>query len=158
MALSDYLRLDWLGQPSRLPERGQDRSKNPLPAVDITEHIESLDKFTDVGTGETCSASLMLRAHGGNFVTEKNGDDADDSIKGATPIIKPFDLFRLAVVDDEGSLCSSNRAVRRPFVLALADPGPPLAPKDEHGPAHYARSARPRVVAPADHLPGPVLL
>ena len=96
MALSDYLRLDWFGQP----DQAGNAYRAAAAAVDITPYIESLDKFTDVGTGETCSASIMLRAHGGDFVTERNG--AADP--GTTPIIRPFDLFRLAVVDDEGDI------------------------------------------------------
>ena len=87
MALSDYLNLTWYGQAGKA---------NYETPIDITSQVESLDKFTDVGTGETCSASVMLRAHGGNFVTEAAG--AGDG----TPIIKPFDLFKLRVEDDAG--------------------------------------------------------
>ena len=89
MALSDYLELRWYGQAGKA-------AYDSAAGIDITSHIESLDKFTDVGTGETCSASIMLRAHGGNFVTEENG--AADNRR--TPIIKPFDLFKLKVTDD----------------------------------------------------------
>ena len=87
MALADYVRLEWFGQP---PYDLANRR------IDITDRIESLDKFADASTGETCSASVMLRAFGGDFVTEANSD--------TTPIIRPFDLFRLAVVDDGGNL------------------------------------------------------
>ena len=108
MALSDYLRLDWFGQPSDYLNQAKTALK-PTAGINITDQIESLDKFTDVGTGETCSASIMLRAHGGNFVTEKNGDDDNDDDPGATPIIRPFDLFRLAVVDDSGTITADAK-------------------------------------------------
>ena len=62
-------------------------------ATDISESIETVDKFTDVGTGEIVSAKLMLDARFGDFVTEANS--------GQTPIIQQYDLFKLAVTDDD---------------------------------------------------------
>ena len=63
--------------------------------TDITEFVNDIEKFTDVGTGEVVSARLMLDARFGDFVTEDNN--------GATPIIKQYDLFRLEIRDDDGN-------------------------------------------------------
>ena len=64
-----------------------------ITATDISESIETIDKFTDVGTGEIVSAKLMIDARFGDFVTEANS--------GQTPIIQQYDLFKLTVTDDD---------------------------------------------------------
>ena len=56
-------------------------------AIDITQFVISIEKFTDVGTGEIVTARLMLDASFGDFVTQSNSD--------TTPIISQYDLFRL---------------------------------------------------------------
>ena len=64
-------------------------------AIDISESIETIDKFTDVGTGEVVSAKLMLDSRFGDFITETNN--------GTTPIISQYDLFRLTITDDNNN-------------------------------------------------------
>ena len=60
--------------------------------TDISDKVISIDKFTDVGTGEIVSAKVMLDALYGDFVTESNSGD--------TPIISQYDLFKLEITDD----------------------------------------------------------
>ena len=62
-------------------------------ATDISKYVESIDKFTDVGTGEVVSAKIMLDARFGDFVTETNSGD--------TPIIQQYDLLELTITDDD---------------------------------------------------------
>ena len=59
--------------------------------IDISQFVITIDKFTDVGTGEIASARLMLDARFGDFITQANSD--------TTPIIKQYDLFRLEMRD-----------------------------------------------------------
>ena len=61
-------------------------------ATNISESVESIDKFTDVGTGEIVSGKLMIDSRFGDFITESNSGD--------TPIIQQYDLFKLEVTDD----------------------------------------------------------
>ena len=63
--------------------------------VDITEHVIEIEKFTDVGTGETVSAVVMLDARFGAFVTRTDNN--------TTPIISRYDLLKLSVTDDNGN-------------------------------------------------------
>ena len=61
-------------------------------ATNISQSIESIDKFTDVGTGEIVSSKLMLDSRFGDFITETNTN--------TTPIISQYDLFKLEITDD----------------------------------------------------------
>ena len=58
-------------------------------AQDITNYVISIDKFTDVGTGEVVSAKLMLDARYGDFITVTNS--------GKTPLIKHYDILKLRI-------------------------------------------------------------
>ena len=62
---------------------------------DITKYVESIDKFTDCGTGEVASARVWLDSRHGEFVTESSGGD--------TPILSRYDVLMLAVDDDSGN-------------------------------------------------------
>ena len=53
--------------------------------VDITQHVISIDKFTDSGAGEVPSAQLMLNSDFGRFLTSGT-------------IIDQFDEFRIKVI------------------------------------------------------------
>ena len=68
------------------------------PPTDISQHVVSIDKFTDVGTGEIASAQIMINTIDGQFLTESNG--------GATPIIDQFNEFELSVIDDNSVVYS----------------------------------------------------
>ena len=64
----------------------------PSP-TDINNYVVSIDKFTDVGTGEVVSAQVMLDARFGDFITSTDVN--------SPPIIMPYDLFRLTLTDDK---------------------------------------------------------
>ena len=50
--------------------------------VDISDHVVSLDKWVDEGSGNVASARVMLRANDGEFLTDTHG--------GTTPIIDQY--------------------------------------------------------------------
>ena len=67
-------------------------------ATDISNYVESIDKFTDVGTGEIVSAKIMLDARFGDFITQ--------SSSGNTPVIQQYDTFKLEITDDDDNTYS----------------------------------------------------
>lgn len=67
-------------------------------AKDISKYVESIDKFTDVGTGEIVSAKIMLDARFGDFITQSNSGD--------TPLITQYNLFKLEIRDDDDNTYS----------------------------------------------------
>ena len=73
-------------KPYKLEYHGTDVVTNP---TDITNYVISIEKFTDVGTGEIVSAKIMLDARYGDFVTQANS--------GKTPILKQYEVLRLEV-------------------------------------------------------------
>ena len=76
-------------RPYRLEWYGQDPD-DTTAATDITGYVQSITKFTDVGTGEIVSAMVMLRSIEGDFVVSTD-----------PPTISPWDTFRLTVWDDD---------------------------------------------------------
>ena len=82
--------------PYKLLYHGTEITKMP---VDISDHVVSIDKFTDVGTGEIVSAKIMLDARLGNFITEANriGSPSPDRIEFETPILKQYDVMYLEI-------------------------------------------------------------
>ena len=54
---------------------------------DITSSVIAIDKMTDVGSGEINSATLILNARHGDFITNANSGD--------TPILDEFDKIKI---------------------------------------------------------------
>ena len=68
-----------------------------LPSTDISgpEKFVKLDPFRLVGTGDIRSATLILNAKKGAFLTNSNS--------GATPILSAFDKIKVEVTDKNGN-------------------------------------------------------
>ena len=58
---------------------------------DITSSVIAIDKMTDVGTGEINSATIILNARHGDFITNANS--------GVTPILDEFDKIKITITD-----------------------------------------------------------
>ena len=61
---------------------------------DITSSVIAIDKMTDVGSGEINSATLILNARHGDFITNANSGD--------TPILDEFDKIKIEITDKNG--------------------------------------------------------
>ncbi len=68
------------------------------PVVDISTYVLSIDKCTDVGTGEPASAQIMINTQQGDFITETNS--------GATPLIDQYQDIRITIIDDNSATFS----------------------------------------------------
>ena len=68
------------------------------PVTDISKYVVSIDKFTDVGTGEIASSQIMLNTIDGQFITESNPDVNNND---TTPILNQFDELCLTITDDD---------------------------------------------------------
>ena len=62
---------------------------------DISSHVVSIEKMTDVGSGEVNTATLILNARDGQFITQSNS--------GNTPIIDEFDKIKISITDKNGN-------------------------------------------------------
>ena len=62
-------------------------------STDITNHVISIDKLTDTGTGEIASAQLFLNTMFGQFITESNSN--------TTPIIDQYNTIQIRVWDND---------------------------------------------------------
>ena len=65
---------------------------------DISSHVVSIEKMTDVGSGEVNTATLILNARDGQFITQSNSGD--------TPIIDEFDKIKISITDKNGDTYS----------------------------------------------------
>ena len=65
---------------------------------DISSHVVSIEKMTDVGSGEVNTATLILNARDGQFITQSNS--------GNTPIIDEFDKIKISITDKNGDTYS----------------------------------------------------
>ena len=81
-----------MARPYRLLYYGRDGDATWDSPANISKYVISIDKFTDVGTGEIVSAKLILNSVYGKFVT--------DTRNGKTPIIRQYDTLRLDVFDN----------------------------------------------------------
>jgi len=66
--------------------------------TDITSSVISIEKMTDVGSGEVNSATLILNARHGNFITADSGTVATP----VTPILDEFDKIKIVITDKNG--------------------------------------------------------
>ena len=67
-------------------------------ASPVPVRVRSMDKMTDVGTGEVNTVQIMLNTEFGDFISESNS--------GTTPIFDQFDRFRLTLTDDNNVIYS----------------------------------------------------
>ena len=81
----------WLGDPAADPR--------PDP-VEITRFVVSIDKFTNVGTGEIPSAQIFINTLDGSFLTSDFGRAPGSATNTLTPLIDQFHEFAVEVFDD----------------------------------------------------------
>ena len=81
----------WLGDPAADPR--------PDP-VEITRFVVSIDKFTNVGTGEIPSAQIFINTLDGSFLTSDFGRVPGSATNTLTPLIDQFHEFAVEVFDD----------------------------------------------------------
>ena len=66
--------------------------------TDITSSVIAIEKMTDTGSGEVNSATLILNARDGNFITADSGTVATP----VTPILDEFDKIKIVITDKNG--------------------------------------------------------
>jgi len=71
--------------------------------TDITGFVVSLDDFVLQSTGKISTAKFTLNAEFGDFITNSNG--------GTTPLIKQFDLVRISILGDVGTMRESQSKI-----------------------------------------------
>ena len=64
-------------------------------STDISASVISIEKFTDVGSGEVNSATLILNARHGDFITNDSGNNTTP----VTPILDEFDKIKIEITD-----------------------------------------------------------
>ena len=80
-----------------------DLGSDPHKAIDISRYVQSIEKFTDVGTGEIASAIVTLRIPAGEFVSKTVADKI--------PEINKLDTLRLEL--NNGRTGSAKASYRR---------------------------------------------
>ena len=66
--------------------------------TDISSSVIAIEKFTDVGSGEINSATLILNARHGDFITNDSGNITTP----VTPILDEFDKIKISITDKNG--------------------------------------------------------
>ena len=67
-------------------------------STDITSSVIAIEKMTDIGSGEVNSATLILNARHGDFITADSGTVATP----VTPILDEFDKIKIVITDKNG--------------------------------------------------------
>ena len=70
--------------------------------TDISASVISIEKFTDVGSGEVNSATLILNARHGDFITNDSGNITTP----VTPLLDEFDKIKIEIEDKNGDTYS----------------------------------------------------
>ena len=68
--------------------------------TDISSHVIAIERMTDVGSGEINSATLILNARGGNFITADSGSNSTPN----TPLLDEFDKIKIKITDKSGNI------------------------------------------------------
>ena len=71
-------------------------------STDITGSVIAIEKMTDVGSGEVNSATLILYARHGDFITNDSGNITTP----VTPLLDEFDKIKIEIEDKNGDTYS----------------------------------------------------
>ena len=73
-------------------------STNTVVSIDISKYVVTIENMTDTGSGEINSATLVLNANKGQFITQENLV----SNVPTTPILAEFDRIEMRITDKYG--------------------------------------------------------
>ena len=71
-------------------------------STDISASVIAIEKFTDIGSGEVNSATLILNARHGDFITNDSGNITTP----VTPLLDEFDKIKIEIEDKNGDTYS----------------------------------------------------
>ena len=81
-----------------------DNGTNSVVNVDLAPYTITIENMTDTGTGEINSATLVLNARDGQFITQDNS--------GTTPILEEFDKITITLNDKNSDSYQNTYEIR----------------------------------------------
>ena len=84
-------------------------STDTVVAYEITDSVIKIESMTDTGTGEINSATLVLNARKGAFLTQENLDSVGQP---TTPILAEFDKIEIKLTDKNADVFRKVYEVR----------------------------------------------
>ena len=86
-------------------------STNTVVSYDITDSVVKIENMTDTGSGEINSATIVLNARKGAFITQENNVNLPP-VQPTTPILAEFDKIEIKLTDKNGDIFRKVYEVR----------------------------------------------